>query len=135
MIELLAELFGIEQDFSPNPAKQEAALRRLLDEPQRACILVARDTDNSVIGMVTGQLVLSTAEGAPSVWIEDMVVRRDHRGRGLGRALLQSILQWARSSGATRAQLLVDTDNAPAVAYYDKLNWQSTHLAARRLLL
>jgi GNAT superfamily N-acetyltransferase len=80
-------------------------------------------------------LVISTAEGAPSAWIEDVVIEADWRGKGLGRALLAYVLQWARSQGATRAQLLADLDNAPALEFYEHLGWQSTRLGARRLML
>jgi GNAT superfamily N-acetyltransferase len=85
--------------------------------------------------MVSAQLVISTAEGAPSAWVEDMVVRADCRGEGLGRALLEALLAWAADQGATRAQLLVDLDNAPALGYYQHLGWQATKLAARRVSL
>ncbi len=85
--------------------------------------------------MVSAQLVISTAEGAPSAWVEDMVVCADQRGKGVGRALLDSLTDWARSKGASRAQLLVDLDNEPALGYYQHLGWQTTRLAARRIKL
>lgn len=132
---LLAELFSIEQDFSPDPRKQHAGLEQLLAAADRAAVLVARDAAGAVIGMVTAQLVISTAEGAPSAWIEDMVVAKRHRRGGVGPALLEAALAWARQRGATRAQLLVDLDNAPALAWYERLGWQPTRLAARRVRL
>jgi GNAT superfamily N-acetyltransferase len=133
LVALLAELFSLEQDFSPAPAKQRAGLEQLLALPDRAVVLVARDAAEVVIGMVTAQLVVSTAEGAPSAWVEDMVVANAHRRGGVGRALIDAALTWARKKGATRAQLLVDLDNAPALAYYERLGWQPTRLAVRRV--
>jgi len=85
--------------------------------------------------MVTAQLVISTAEGAYSAWIEDMVVTSSYRGSGIGRSLLEHVTAWAKSKGASRAQLLVDLDNQPAIDYYRHLSWQATRLAARRLML
>jgi GNAT superfamily N-acetyltransferase len=85
--------------------------------------------------MVSAQLVISTAEGAPSTWVEDMVVRDGWRGQGIGRALLDGLMSWAKSKGATRAQLLVDLDNEPALGYYQHLGWQTTRLGARRIAL
>ena len=38
-------------------------------------------------------------------------------------------------SCATRAQLLADLDNQPALDYYQHLGWQETQLIARRLSL
>jgi GNAT superfamily N-acetyltransferase len=132
---LLDQLFSIEQDFKPNTGNQVKGMALLLQQPDRAAIKVARDAEGRIVGMVSAQLVISTAEGAPSAWVEDMVVREDWRGQGIGRALLEHLMDWARSKGATRAQLLVDLDNEPALGYYQHLGWQATRLGARRLML
>lgn len=134
LVDLLAVLFSIEQDFTPDPDKQRRGLAILLTSPGGR-IAIARDQASRAVGMVTAQLVISTAEGAPSAWIEDVVVREDWRGYGLGRALLDAVLDWAHSRGAVHAQLLADLDNAPALAFYDRLEWQPTRLGARRLML
>lgn len=133
--QLLDDLFSIEQDFKPNTDRQMRGMSLLLQQPNRAVIKVARDSAGQIIGMVSAQLVISTAEGAPSAWVEDMVVQEDHRGQGVGRALLQNLMEWAIASGATRAQLLVDLDNEPALGYYQHLGWQATRLGARRIKL
>jgi len=130
LVDLLAELFSIEADFQPDTAKQVKGLQLLMNATDRSVIKVARDTNNSVVGMVTAQLVISTAQGAPSAW---MVVSSSFRGGGVGRALLQAAQDWAKAKGATRMQLLVDTENLPAVGYYHHLGWESTQLQARRL--
>lgn len=135
LVVLLAELFGIEQDFQPDTDKQARGLRLLLAAPERGVIKVARTQAGNVVGMVSAQLVISTAEGAPSAWIEDMVVNRDWRTQGVGRALLAAALAWAKDRGAARAQLLVDLDNAPALGYYGHLGWQGSRLGARRISL
>jgi GNAT superfamily N-acetyltransferase len=135
LVQLLNILFGIEQDFRADPEKQERGLRKLLAMPENAVIMTARDAHGNVIGMVSAQLAISTAEGAYSAWIEDMVIAEGWRTQGIGRRLLSSVLDWARSRGATRAQLLVDLDNEPALGYYDHLGWQATRLGARRISL
>jgi GNAT superfamily N-acetyltransferase len=53
----------------------------------------------------------------------------------VGRALRDAVLDWARRMGASRAQLLADLDNAPALGFYDRLDWQATRLGARRKML
>lgn len=134
LIDLLGVLFSIEQDFTPDIDKQRRGLAALLASAT-GHIAIARDETLRAVGMATAQLVISTAEGAPSAWVEDVVVREDWRGHGLGRALLDAVLDWARSQGAARAQLLADLDNAPALAFYERLGWQTTRLGARRLML
>lgn len=132
LVELLAELFSIEQDFHPDPARQSRGLVALLSSPN-ARIMVARSPQGKPIAMCSAQLVFSTAEGAPSAWVEDMVVHPEWRGRRVGRAVLKAVLDWASAQGATRAQLLADLDNFQALAYYQQLGWSETRLVARRL--
>jgi GNAT superfamily N-acetyltransferase len=132
---LLTLLFTIEQDFNPDSTKQQRGLELLLQHPATANICVARNAAGKVIGMVTAQLVISTAQGAASAWVEDMVVAAEYRGRGIGKTLLKNTQTWAKSLGATRLQLLVDTANSAAMDYYAHLNWQATQLQARRIFI
>jgi ribosomal protein S18 acetylase RimI-like enzyme len=134
LVALLGELFAIEHDFSVDPNRQRRGLQLLLERPEHAVVLAARAGSNAV-GMISAQLVISTAEGAPSVWIEDVVVDPLHRRIGVGQALVTAALAWGRGRGATRAQLLVDGTNNAALAFYEKLGWQSTQLSARRVFL
>lgn len=130
LIHLLGLLFTIEEDFSVDNEKQREGLR-LLVENDRACVLVA-EHGGQVIGMCTGQLVISTAEGGPSVLVEDVVVAPEHRGQGVGRALMAALTEWANNRGATRMQLLADRNNPPAFAFYERLGWTSTALICLR---
>jgi GNAT superfamily N-acetyltransferase len=135
LVGLLALLFGIEKDFSADFTKQKTGLELLLKSPQTATIQVARSASCKAIGMVSAQLVISTAQGAKSAWVEDMVIGAAYRGQGIGKQLLQNALDWAKNQGATRAQLLVDIENSEALGYYQHLNWESTQLQARRVFL
>lgn len=135
LVDLLAELFSIEKDFRPNTAKQILGLELLINKPEQGVIKVARNFEGHIIGMVSAQLVISTAQGAPSAWVEDMIISKNYRAAGLGKTLLEAALRWAKEKGATRAQLLVDIENEPAVGYYKHLGWKSTQLQARRIFL
>jgi GNAT superfamily N-acetyltransferase len=134
LVSLLSTLFSIEKDFNPDTSKQMAGLTLLLNS-KAGSIQVARNAAGKVIGMVSAQLVISTAQGAASAWVEDMVIAADYRRLGIGKTLLQNALDWAKQNGATRAQLLVDTSNADAINYYQQLDWEPTQLQARRVFL
>ena len=135
LVNLLSLLFNIEKDFNPDTSKQQKGLELLLKNSTTATIQVAKNDTGKVIGMVSAQLVISTAEGASSAWVEDMVIDTTYRGYGVGKQLLKNALAWAKNKGATRAQLLVDTANTDALGYYQHLNWETTQLQARRILL
>ena len=135
LIALLAILFGIEADFQADLAKQTKGLSLLINHPENGVIKVAKNQEGQVMGMVSAQLVISTAQGSPSAWVEDMVIEEAYRGRGVGKTLLDEALLWAKAKGATRAQLLVDTENTPALGYYAHLGWETTQLQARKIFL
>lgn len=129
---LLTGLFSIETDFAPDVKRQIRGLSLLLaGTPGRACVLVA-EQGGVVVGMTTLQTLISTAEGGPVGLVEDVVVRPDARGRGIGTQLVASIVDWARSHGLTRLQLLADRDNQTALAFYAARNWNSTCLICLR---
>lgn len=131
LVGLLQELFAIEHDFCFDPDKHRQGLQCLLANVDGCCVLVA-ERQAEVVGMVTAQVVISTAEGGAVGWVEDLVVRYDCRGQGIGRKLLASIETWAERKGLTRLQLLADRDNRPALRFYDDAGWERTRLIGLR---
>lgn len=128
---LLELLFALEPDFRADRARQRRGLALLLADPSRSRVLVA-ERRGSIVGMITGQLVISTAEGGFSVALEDLVVAEAERGRGVGRLLLRALEAWALARGATRLQLLADRDNHPALRFYERAGWRATRLLCLR---
>jgi GNAT superfamily N-acetyltransferase len=131
LVRLLGVLFSLEADFSADEDRQRWGLALMLADRRSRMVLVA-DRAGTVVGMVTGQLVISTAEGGPSALVEDMVVEEAARGRGVGRALLEAVEAWAAEHGATRLQLLADRENAPALEFYRRSGWRPTQLVCLR---
>jgi GNAT superfamily N-acetyltransferase len=130
MILLLQQLFGIEEDFEFDAARQRKGLELLLDSTN-AVIMVAKE-NHLVIGMGTAQLVISTAEGGLSLLIEDVVVVPSRQKRGIGSKILQSLGDWGAERGARRMQLLADRSNSPALDFYHNQGWQQTQLICLR---
>jgi GNAT superfamily N-acetyltransferase len=85
-----------------------------------------------VVGTATVQVLVSTAEGGPVGLVEDVIVAREHRGRGLGHRLLDALEVWGREQGLTRLQLLADRENAPALTFYERAGWAPTRLLCWR---
>ncbi len=131
---LLKDLFSLEKDFSPDIVKQHRGLKLFLEDKKNRIIKVAL-SDNKVVGMVSAQLLVSTAQGSKVALIEDMVIQKNFRRQGLGTRLLLCIEKWCLSKGATRIQLLADEKNVKAHLFYSKANWQATSLQAWRKFL
>lgn len=132
LTELLRELFSIEADFSFDEQRQLRGLTLMLDGcSKHRCVKVA-EVRRQVVGMCTAQTLISTVEGGIVALVEDVVVDLQFRGRGIGRKLMASIEDWARSRGATRMQLLADRSNFSALDFYDKIGWYPTQLICLR---
>ena len=63
----------------------------------------------------------STFEGKPGVYLEDLFVRPEARGSGLGKALLARLAQIAVERNCARLEWWVLDWNAPSIAFYKKL--------------
>lgn len=128
LLRLLELLVSEEDDFDMDPEKAARGIHLMLSAPETRTILVALDHQEVVIGMVGGQLLTSSVEGAPVLLIEDFVVDTRHRGRGVGKQLLSAIRAWGAERGAVRCQLLADRDNVSAIGFYEKQGWKQSNL-------
>lgn len=131
LADLLAELFTLENDFCPDREKQLRGLRLILDNPSLGRLFVLRHQDR-VAGMANVLITLSTAEGCRVAVLEDVIVRDEYRGKGLGRRLVEHVLAWAKTDGMTRVTLLADRDNKAALDFYRKLGFEHSHMVVLR---
>jgi GNAT superfamily N-acetyltransferase len=131
LADLLAELFALEGDFHPERDRQLHGLRMILDDPEQGRLFVLR-VDGQVAGMANALITISTAEGGRVLLLEDVIVRREYRGSGLGRRLVEHVMDWAREQGMTRVTLLADRDNQAALDFYRKLGFSASHMVVLR---
>jgi len=132
MTALLGELFSIEVDFAVDPQCQWRGLALMLDGCQKHRCVKAAEAEGQVVGMVTAQILVSTAEGGMVALIEDMVVAHGYRGRGIGRMLMADVEVWSREHGARRLPLLAHRTNFQALDLYDRIGWHPTRLICLR---
>lgn len=109
-------------------------MRLVLDSPHIGTILVARD-GAAVVGMVSLLFTVSTAEGGRACWLEDMVVRADRRGGGLGSRLLAYAIEYVRARRFTRVTLLTDRGNDGAKRLYGRHGFVESGMTPLRLRL
>lgn len=133
MAELLHQLFSIEVDFTPDYQKQIKGLELLIERP--TAIIFVVETDGKVVGMCTVQILVSTALGVEVGSVEDVVIDVEHRGKGIGSALMQTVQQWATDQNLGRIQLQADKDNGAALCFYRQQGWHRTNLTGWMKLL
>jgi GNAT superfamily N-acetyltransferase len=94
------------------------------DDPRVFCELVEAD-DGSVVGFAVWFLNYSTWTGHYGVYLEDLFVRIEYRGRGYGKALLARLAKECVTHGYTRLQWSVLDWNTPAIDFYGSLGAES----------
>jgi len=134
LVALLGILFTQEHELAPDAAKQERALRLILEDPAIGRSYVAREGER-VLGMVNIMRTVSTAEGGSAGYLEDFVVRPELRGKGVGARLLAHAIERARADGLLRLILLTDGDNAGAQRLYERAGFVRSGMLPMRLKL
>jgi GNAT superfamily N-acetyltransferase len=134
LCELLNLLFTQEADFRPDREKQSRGLHQIMEHPEVGCILAARDGP-TVVGMVNILFTISTACGGRVAIVEDMVVRPELRGDGVGSALLQESIRLARGTGCLRVTVLTDRTNDAAIRFYQRRGFALSEMVPLRLPL
>ncbi|HEY6798393.1 MAG TPA: GNAT family N-acetyltransferase [Kineosporiaceae bacterium] len=103
----------------------EADLRQALfaDRPLVHALVAALDPARAtdIAGMALWFVSYSTWRGRHGVWLEDLFVRPQARGLGLGRALLQELAAEAVHRGYARLEWNVLDWNEPALGFYARL--------------
>jgi GNAT superfamily N-acetyltransferase len=94
--------------FGPHPAAEVLIVRR-----------GGQTTDAA--GFALFFQTFSTFLGRRSLWLEDLFVRPEHRGIGIGRALLQALAARAAARGCGRFEWTVLDWNAPAIGFYESI--------------
>ena len=102
---------------------------RFDDEVLRTKLFGPRPYAEVVIGEIDGQAQgfalffhnFSTFEGRPGIYLEDLFVRPEARGSGLGKALLSHLAALAVERDCARLEWSVLDWNEPAIGFYKKL--------------
>jgi GNAT superfamily N-acetyltransferase len=105
--------------------------------PAAHCVLAF--ADGAPAGFALYFFNYSTFLAAPGLYLEDLFVRPEFRGRGLGKALLLHLAKIANARGCGRMEWSVLDWNQPAIDFYESLGarrmteWQICRLTGDAL--
>lgn len=103
-----------------------SGVRNVLADPAKGRYFVA-----VVAGEVVGCTMIthewSDWRNADIWWFQSVYVHKDHRKRGVFRALHSHVVQAAKLAGACALRLYVEEHNAPAIATYTRLGMSVGH--------
>lgn len=142
-IQALADYEKLSHEVEATEEKLHATL--FSERPAAECVLAFADVDASPTADPTpaGFAIFftnySTFLAKPGLYLEDLFVKPEFRGRGIGKALILHLARLANLRGCGRMEWTVLDWNKPAIAFYEslgaerKLAWQICRLTGPAL--
>ena len=102
-------------------AGDERRYLRTLRRSRDAAVFVAEAHEG-----IVGRLSVGRDPHPASAHVADLglMVAKGHRRRGIGRALLEQAVDWARGTGVTKLELHVFPHNEPAIRLYETFGFR-----------
>src|SRR5262249_37998601 len=105
-------------------ANEEKLRRTLFGSPRFAEVLIAEE-NGAPAGFALFFHNYSTFLAQPGIYLEDLFVRQEMRGRGIGKALLARLARIARDRGCGRVEWAVLDWNEPSIGFYRSIGAMS----------
>lgn len=134
LVDLVMELFSLQDDFTPDQLAQERGLALILEQPARGRILILRN-GHRIIGMVNLLFTISTAMGGFVVLMEDVIIHPDHRGQGYGTMLIEHATDLALQKDFKRITLLTDKISAESQSFFRKHGFEYSNMIPMRKIV
>lgn len=120
ILSYIRELADYERAPERAVAKPEDIARHLFgDSPLIHCELA--EWEGKEAGFALYFFNFSTWEGRPGLYLEDLFVRPEFRGAGIGKSLLQRLARIAVEKGCTRFVWQVLDWNTPSIEFYEAM--------------
>jgi GNAT superfamily N-acetyltransferase len=120
ILQLIRDLATYERAPNDVTATEEQLVDVLFGAKPSAEVLLAFEGSEPV-GFAVFFHNFSTWLGRPGLYLEDLFVKPESRGKGYGRALLVDLAKIARDRGCGRMEWAVLDWNDPAIQFYRKL--------------
>ncbi len=114
-----------------------AGVERLIEEPHNAFLLATPNEDSPPCGVAQVRFRYGLWWAADDCLLEDLYVREDARDSGLGRALVEEVVELAYARGCRRVELDVNDANDRALHLYESFGFsaQDDRYGGRNMLM
>ena len=117
---VLISLFKEFALFEKLPEKMTNSVEQMLSEKEYLTGLVAVNPADEILGYATYFFAYYTWIGK-SLYMDDLYVRPDYRGSGVGTMLINEIIAFAKAENCKKLRWQVSEWNQPAIDFYKSL--------------
>ena len=110
----------------------ETTWSRFFDDYEPMHALVAEQSGR-LLGLAHFLYHRSTTSLGPTCYLQDLFTAEQARGKGVGRALIDAVVERAKSAGAARVYWQTHETNAVAMRLYDQLAVKSGFIVYRKV--
>ncbi len=131
VLELIKELAEYENHLEDVIVTVEDLEKEGFDNQNFKCFVA--EVSGRIEGMALVYFRFSTWKGR-TVHLEDLIVRKNMRGTGLGGALYQQVVKYGHEHGVKRIEWVVSEGNKNAIEFYEntgaeiKESWKTVHM-------
>ena len=126
ILQLIHDLATYERAPDEVSATEQQLVDVLFGEKPAAEVLLAFE-EKSPVGFAVYFFNFSTWLGRAGLYLEDLFIKPEKRGKGYGRALLVELAKIARDRGCGRMEWAVLDWNEPAIKFYRSLGAKPMH--------
>ena len=120
ILELIRDL-GEYERLSDQVIATEDQIRKTLFGAHPVAEALLASIEGKTVGFAVFFTNYSTFLAKPGIYLEDLFVKPDARGQGVGKAVLERIAQLAVERGCGRVEWSVLDWNAPSIRFYESL--------------
>ena len=106
--------------FEKAPEKHTNTVEQMEKEQAYFEAFIAEDENGIVLGMALYFIAYFTWVGK-SLYLDDLYVKKEYRGKGIGKLLINNIFEVAKKENCKRLRWQVLDWNSPAIDFYKKL--------------
>lgn len=125
----LPQVFHLIQElaeYEKAPQEVDNSLERMEEDgfgPEKVFDFIVAEENGKVLGLALYYWSYSTWKGK-CIYLEDLIITREHRRRGIGRLLFDELIRVARKKDARRLSWQVLDWNEPAIEFYKSMGAQ-----------
>lgn len=118
-----AAISGLLFDFNREALSPEELGQRM-EQAQGLETIFLGELDGTLAGLLVLRTVPTVSAAQDWAEITELYVQPAFRRKGVGRALIEAALAYARHRGCTEVHLLVDPQNTPAISFYKAVGFR-----------